>query len=167
MPSTRLISSPSPIYLYTFALTDTTIQAHAVQVRPIQAMFRQELSITAHEEMCQLTQIILSLTLQTNEEDRAVWKWATTGQFTVRIAYMAFKSPPTIANYNHIIWKLKAPPRFKVFGWLMLINKILTIDNLVTRGWCMVNRCVMCKFKVSRCCTCSQSATIRCRYTQR
>lgn len=33
----------------------------------------------------------------------------------------------------------------KVFAWLLLINRILTIDNLNRRGWCLVNRCVMCK----------------------
>lgn len=32
-----------------------------------------------------------------------------------------------------------------VFIWLMLNNKILTIDNLMKRGWNKVNRCILCK----------------------
>lgn len=44
-----------------------------------------------------------------------------------------------------MVCSLKAPQRFLVFAWLMLLNRILTIDNLVIKEWSMVNRCVMCK----------------------
>ena len=40
---------------------------------------------------------------------------------------------------------LKVPQRVMVFGWLMIQNKLLMIDNLVDRGWLVPNRCVMCK----------------------
>lgn len=33
------------------------------------------------------------------------------------------------------MWKIKAPPRVKVFSWLVLRNSILTKDNLFKRGW--------------------------------
>lgn len=36
----------------------------------------------------------------------------------------------------------------QVFPWLMVQNKILTIDNLMKKGWAMVNRCVMCKAEI-------------------
>lgn len=35
--------------------------------------------------------------------------------------------------------------RVQVFIWLMLQTKIMTVDNLVIRGWELVNRCVLCK----------------------
>jgi len=41
--------------------------------------------------------------------------------------------------------EIGAPMRVMIFGWLMLKNKILTLDNLTRRGWHMVNRCIMCK----------------------
>lgn len=43
------------------------------------------------------------------------------------------------------IWKIKAPPRVKIFIWIMLRNKILTMDNLIKRGWQTPNRCILCK----------------------
>ena len=52
---------------------------------------------------------------------------------------------PSIKATVYRIWKLKVPPRFKVFAWLLTYNKILTIDNLNRRGWSLVNRCIMCK----------------------
>lgn len=52
---------------------------------------------------------------------------------------------PRIQSNIHMIWKLKVSPRIKVFGWLVLSNRLLTIDNLNKRGWPLVNRCVLCK----------------------
>lgn len=43
------------------------------------------------------------------------------------------------------ICPLKAPPRMKFFGWLAIQNRILTEDNLMRRGWCIVNMCVLCR----------------------
>eukprot|EP00268_Persea_americana_P010393 TRINITY_DN14229_c0_g1_i1.p2 TRINITY_DN14229_c0_g1~~TRINITY_DN14229_c0_g1_i1.p2 ORF type:complete len:103 (-),score=10.74 TRINITY_DN14229_c0_g1_i1:200-508(-) len=42
------------------------------------------------------------------------------------------------------IWKLKAPPRVLVFGWLALRNRIPTMDLLSRRGMTFVNGCPMC-----------------------
>lgn len=33
------------------------------------------------------------------------------------------KDGPRIRNMVHKIWKLHVPPRMKVFGWLMSLNK--------------------------------------------
>lgn len=63
------------------------------------------------------------------------------GLFTVKSTYRAIKNAPRITSTVPVIWSLRAQPRFKVFAWLMLLNRILTIDNLVIRGWTMVNRC--------------------------
>lgn len=48
-----------------------------------------------------------------------------------------------IANNTHNLCKLTAPPRTKVFAWLMFNNKLLIIDNLRKRGWAITNMCVM------------------------
>ena len=32
-----------------------------------------------------------------------------------------------------------------IFLWLMLQNRVLTVDNLMLRWWTMVNRCCMCR----------------------
>jgi zinc-binding in reverse transcriptase len=50
----------------------------------------------------------------------------------------------------HRIWKLNCPPRMKFFQWLMVKNKILTMNNLVRSGWLLVNMCSMCKSSEER-----------------
>ena len=47
-------------------------------------------------------------------------------------------------NVVNKIWKIKAPPRVEIFGWLVLWNRILTMDNLRRRGRIEVNGCLMC-----------------------
>ena len=42
------------------------------------------------------------------------------------------------------LWKLKAPPRVLVFGWLALRNRILTMNNLRRGGMVVVNACPLC-----------------------
>lgn len=42
------------------------------------------------------------------------------------------------------MWKLKAPSRVIVFGWLVLRKRILTMDNLRRRRMVVVNGCPMC-----------------------
>lgn len=39
------------------------------------------------------------------------------------------------------IWCVKAPKRVSLFLWTMVWGWILTIDNLVKRGFILVNRC--------------------------
>lgn len=41
------------------------------------------------------------------------------------------------------IWKIKAPPRVVIFGWIAIWKRILTFDNL-RRGRIAVNGCPMC-----------------------
>ncbi|KAJ4801841.1 RNA-directed DNA polymerase (reverse transcriptase)-related family protein [Rhynchospora pubera] len=58
--------------------------------------------------------------------------------------YKFMKTMPKIpSNLNHL-WKLHLPPRIKTFCWLLLQNKIPTIDNLQKRGMTIVNRCCLC-----------------------
>lgn len=43
------------------------------------------------------------------------------------------------------IWKIKAPPRMIIFGWLAIQNKILTHANLQKRGWTLASMCTLCR----------------------
>lgn len=132
--------------LHTHAVDDSVTLAAAMTVIPLQDMFRQPLSESASNQLDALiTMLIRSNPINTNQEDDVKWRWQPNGVFTVKSAYVAIQNGPRITSDVHLIWKIKAPPRFKVFAWLMLLNKVLTIDNLCRKGWCMVNRCAMCK----------------------
>ena len=42
-------------------------------------------------------------------------------------------------------WVKGMTPKINIFFWILLQNKILTLDNLKKRGFFIVNRCVLCK----------------------
>ena len=52
---------------------------------------------------------------------------------------------PTARSLLNGIWKLKLPTRVQIFIWLMANNKILTVDNLMKRGFQFPSICYMCR----------------------
>ena len=75
------------------------------------------------------------VTIQQNVNDVVLWQWEKNKNFTVRSFYKGIEDFPMNMDSINRIWKIKAPPRVKIFIWLMLRNKILTMDNLIKRGW--------------------------------
>lgn len=117
-----------------------------LSARGTRELFREVLSQEAVEQLLQLNEKLIQQIMSiTNIPDEARWKWTSSKQFSVSLYYLAFKHAPTFKAEVSKVWKTKAPPRMQVFSWLMMLNKILTIDNLMKRGWNMVNRCIMCK----------------------
>lgn len=43
------------------------------------------------------------------------------------------------------IWKLNIPLKMHIFLWLMLKDKILSLHNLMKRGWQLANVCILCR----------------------
>lgn len=106
----------------------------------------RRLTQSAQEELRLLQAATNEVRDQMNGEvNQLVWKWSATGQFSVKMAYLALKEGPTVKSNLNRIWKIKIPPRMRVFAWLMRMNRLLTIDNLMKSGWNMANWCVMCK----------------------
>jgi zinc-binding in reverse transcriptase len=56
-------------------------------------------------------------------------------QYSYKSFYRFLTDYPSPSDTIINIWKLKVPPRILFFAWLMLKNKILTIDNLKRRGF--------------------------------
>jgi zinc-binding in reverse transcriptase len=71
--------------------------------------------------------------------DGASWKMQNSNIFSVGSVYCTLKNGPRIKTTIFEVWKLNVPLRMKVFSWLTLLNKILTIDNRCKRGWSTVN----------------------------
>lgn len=80
-------------------------------------------------------------------QDTPIWLWTNSGVFSVKSYYRAMEATPIQTTHIPRVWELKGPLRVMIFGWLMLRNRILTIDNLVIRGFSMVNRCCMCRME--------------------
>lgn len=107
---------------------------------------QQHINTLAEEEREALINALEEITVQpTDGRDDIKWRWSATGLYTVKSAYNTMMDRPAPKNTTVQIWKIKAPTRVAIFTWLMLRNRILTIDNLRKREWCLVNRCHMCK----------------------
>lgn len=110
----------------------------------ITSLFRPNFSILAQQELRSLQNVLTRVNLRQGTTDEITWKWITTGIFIVKTAYTMLKTGPRIRLQASNIWKVLAPPRFKIFGWLAIQNKILTHDNLQRKGWTFVSRCLLC-----------------------
>lgn len=123
-----------------------TTLAMMLQSGNIANELRDDLSQQAQEELQQLRCLLVSNPIRlTIGSDSATWLWEKSCQFTVKSAYYALKNTPRIQSDIHRIWKLMVPPRMQVFSWILSLNRLLTVDNLMKRCWQMTNRCVMCK----------------------
>jgi zinc-binding in reverse transcriptase len=81
------------------------------------------------EELLRLREILRSVQL-TNQSDRALWKQENSGKFSCKSFYKFIKTGPIIdLNIKHI-WKVKVPPRMKIFASIMSQDNILIADNL-------------------------------------
>ncbi|XP_078150208.1 uncharacterized protein LOC144545516 [Carex rostrata] len=99
-------------------------------------------SIDQSEELMQQLQHI---NIEETVADVVLWRWEMTKSFTVKSFYKGIEEYPIVNDIRARAWNIGAPPRVLIFIWLMLRNRILTVDNLVRRGWEIPNRCVLCK----------------------
>ena len=97
------------------------------------------------KQLGQLQGILENQALLDSVQDDAEWTLTTSGVFTVKSMYQGLKDEPYIGQDIHRIWKMKVPPRIKVFGWLTYYEKILTAENLQKRGWNLPSMCVLCR----------------------
>lgn len=82
--------------------------------------------------------------IQEEGEDSRCWSSSTDCIFSVSSFFPAMSNSSRATNGVAGIWKIKAPARVIVFGWLALQGKILTLDNLHKWKTVVVNACPMC-----------------------
>lgn len=75
----------------------------------------------------------------TDLEDSLVCSWDNVnGMVSVKIAYEVVYVHLTYPDHKwwfSLLWCWCLPPKLKVFGWLVLQNRLLTGDNLIKRGF--------------------------------
>ena len=76
--------------------------------------------------------------------DGRVWTASKDGTFSVSSFFSAITNKSRERSAMSSIWKLKAPPRVVIFGWMALLKRILTMDNLRRKGVTVVNECQIC-----------------------
>ena len=83
--------------------------------------------------------------LTENTMDGITWRLTTNGKYTTSSAYLAQFEAPTTSIMEPAVWNNWAPPKYKLFAWLILQNKVWTADRLARRGWPNCGMCQLCK----------------------
>jgi hypothetical protein len=68
-----------------------------------------------------------------NNPDKFIWKLTGSGIFTVKSMYLDLMNSHTSFLHKYL-WKLKIPPKIKIFMWFLNNKVLLTIDNLAKRN---------------------------------
>jgi hypothetical protein len=83
---------------------------------------------------------LYSMNPHSREVDSMVWTPSCHG-FVVKSYYTMLQSGEHISFPWKSIWKVKALSRIAFFLWATTLDGILPVDNLIRRGFQLVNRC--------------------------
>lgn len=95
--------------------------------------------------------------------DSISWKFTSDGQYSASSAYRTQFIGLVGTEMNQYVWKNWAPPKCKFFAWLVINNRIWTIDGLHRRGWPNCNLCPLCQQVLEM----AAHLLFQCRYTIR
>lgn len=76
--------------------------------------------------------------------DKRVWKHATDGVLTARLAHMFLRPTLIRLDWPAVIWRTCIPPSHSFVFWRMMLSKLPTDENLQMRGCTLVSVCVLC-----------------------
>jgi hypothetical protein len=68
------------------------------------------------------------------QPNRFIWKWASTGEFSFSSAYRALFLRRTLLASADRIWKVQTPGRCRFFGWLVLHGRCWASNRLCRHG---------------------------------
>jgi len=95
-------------------------------------------------EYLHLWDILSAVTLQSQEEDKHIWKFSANAQYSAKSAYESFFIGATSFGPWERIWKSWAPPKCRFFLWLVAHNRCWTADRLQRRGLPRPACCPLC-----------------------
>jgi hypothetical protein len=81
----------------------------------------------------------------TAQPDTIAWKLTTNGSYSANSAYK-IQFQGSYANHDwKRIWTAKVDGKCKLFGWLILQNRMWTADRIVKHGGDANSICVLCR----------------------
>jgi hypothetical protein len=108
-------------------------------------VLRDKITTATHiEEFVSLWLRIQNVQLFPGVRDSIIWKWTADGYYSTRSAYRIQFNGSYGTFHNKHIWKAHVENKCKVFTWILVKEKILTVDNLQKRGWTHQEHCVLC-----------------------
>lgn len=79
------------------------------------------------------------------QRDMVIWRRLPNGVFSVAYAFNSCNDIVGPRLSWGLVWSSKLIPKINMFLWLMVHDKILTINNLWKTGFSMHNICYLCK----------------------
>ncbi|XP_066344127.1 uncharacterized protein [Miscanthus floridulus] len=89
-------------------------------------------------------ELLRSVTLVPLQPDRFVWEWSADGSYSVSSTYRAFFAGSTLLLGAKKLWRVKAPPRVKLFFWLTLHRRLWTAVRRKRHGLQDSDECALC-----------------------
>jgi hypothetical protein len=80
-----------------------------------------------------------------SNEDEIILTRTASGEYSAKSAYDIQFDGSLISSFPKMVWRVWAPSRCKVFTWLMLQNKIWTVDRLLLKEWPNDYFCPLCR----------------------
>ena len=97
------------------------------------------------EEMVRFLHTLHDQNFRPTGEDKLLLKDVKEKRFSVKIMYKGFDISPAFDISYHLVCNLVVPLKIGVFSWEAAWGKVLTFDQLKSRGMNFANRCFMCK----------------------
>lgn len=92
---------------------------------------------TTVQVLCQFLKVwelTREVVLDPLQSDRFVWKWSADGRYSASSTYRAFFLGSTSLLGARELWRTRAPPRVKFFGWLALHRRLWTAERRMRHG---------------------------------
>jgi len=76
--------------------------------------------------------------------DKLIWKHSTNGEITLKEAYNFKKSNSAKLTWAKLIWSNDVPPFKSLMVWRLMLDKLPTDDNLLSKGCQLPSMCSLC-----------------------
>jgi hypothetical protein len=96
-------------------------------------------------EFIELWALVNEINLDEDTKDDIKWKFTANGEYSAASAYSAQFEGMVNSLMMEAVWNSWAPPKCKLFAWLILQNRVWSADRLQKRGWPNYGNCQLCK----------------------
>ncbi len=79
-----------------------------------------------------------------NTRDTISWRWTQSELFSMKSLYSFLQDSGIRHNGFRELWGIKIPLKVKIFVWLVLKHRVLTLNWSARWGWTGVGSCVFC-----------------------
>jgi hypothetical protein len=95
-------------------------------------------------QFSKLWEMLQDVQMDNDTTDEISWKLSNDECYSAKSAYNMQFEGHIISHMPSLVWKPWAPPKCKIFAWLILQNRVWTADRLQKRGWPNCGLCKLC-----------------------